>query len=180
MTKNYLLRLRCPYGDGDERVILHDGEETLEQVLSSRWDFECPIHGVQREMPVQATEITASLVPRRRWPQPPRPGIPKAGQRRSKRLPLRVAVFVSGRGRDQSAFREETTTLLVNANGALIPIAAKVRLGETVLLVNKSTREEQECRVAYVGPQGGGKMKVGVAFKGLAPDFWRVDFPSPD
>lgn len=70
------------------------------------------------------------------------------------------------------SFHEDTTTLLVNASGGLVPLASKVGLGETVFVVNETTQQEQECRVAYVGPEFERKLKVGVAFKCPNPDFW--------
>jgi hypothetical protein len=109
-----------------------------------------------------------------------RQGIHKSGERRSKRLALRVPILVYGRARDKSSFREDTATASVNAHGALIALAEVVRLGETMLLVNRATREEQECRVAYVGPRVDGKMRVGIALKGSASGFWKVDFPPAD
>ncbi len=101
---------------------------------------------------------------------------PRVEYRRSKRLSLCVAVRVYGRTR-KNAFHEETYTLSVNANGALIVLAARVELGQTILLVNKATQEEQECRVVHVGPTADGKTKVGLAFKHTAPNFWHINFP---
>ena len=97
--------------------------------------------------------------------------------RRSKRLSLRVAVRVCGRTRNKNAFHEETHTLSVNAHGALVILTARVELGQTILLVNKATQEEQECRVVHVGPTADGKTKVGFAFKHTAPNFWHINFP---
>ncbi len=57
MTKNYEVRLICPYGDSDSWLTLQDPPETLEQVLNNHWDFECPLHGPQREIPIEAREI---------------------------------------------------------------------------------------------------------------------------
>lgn len=179
MTKNYATRLKCPYGDSEIWVTLRDREETLEQVLSTHWDFECPIHGVQREIPIQATEIIPSFAPRQRGVQPLGSGTRNSGQRRSKRVPLRVPIFIYGQARDKSSFREEAATVLVNAHGALLALTARVRPGETMLLVNKATQEEQECRIAYVGPRVQGKIQVGIAFKGSVSDFWKIDFPPP-
>ena len=172
-----MLRFKCPEGDADEKLILRNREETLEQIQKTAWHFECPVHGVQKEIPVETKEITTPLNPES---QPIKrmtgPKIFKA-RRRSKRLHLRVPVAVYGQNRKTGAFREETATDGVNANGGLIYLAARVALGETFLVVNKATQEEQQCRVVYVGPLEGQKKKVGFAFLRSVPSFWRVDFP---
>jgi hypothetical protein len=98
--------------------------------------------------------------------------------RRSKRLALQVPVRVYGSGDSRSGFREETKTLSINANGTLVSIAATVEIGQTLLLMNRMTGEQQECRVAYVGPPAQGRANVGLAFRHPAPHFWQVDFPA--
>ena len=163
MTKDYAVRLKCPYGDEDKWVSLRNREETLEQVLRTPWDFECSAHGVQREIPLDASET--------------RSGGLKKGHRRSKRLLLCLPVLVYGRARVKRFFKEETSTLLVNAHGGLIGLKGRVRMGEAISVVNKATQEEQECLVSYVGPGEASKAKVGIAFKYSAPNFWQIDFP---
>ena len=75
-------------------------------------------------------------------------------------------------------FKEETSTVLVNAHGGLITLNGGVRLGETISVVNTTTQEEQECLVTYVGTRGLRKADVGIAFKHSVPNFWRVNFPA--
>ncbi len=172
MAKDYAVRLKCPYQDGDVWLPLWNREEPFEQILNTAWDFECPVHGVQREIPVEAKEIPTSLA------SGTQPIGPKA-RRRSRRLPLQVPVLVYGRNRRMGAFHEETSTDLVNAHGGRIALTARVALGEALLVVNKATQVEQECRVAYVGPREGAKNNVGIAFTRSAQGFWGVDFPRP-
>jgi hypothetical protein len=97
--------------------------------------------------------------------------------RRSKRLALQVRVRVYGQGRVKSGFREEVHTLSVSAYGSLVQLTTPVEVGQVLVMMNRMTGEEQECRVAYVGPAAGGKAKVGLAFRHPAPHFWQVDFP---
>jgi hypothetical protein len=92
--------------------------------------------------------------------------------RSSIRISLHLPVLVYGWSDAEASFHEDTTTLLVNASGGLVPLASKVELGSTLFVVNKSTQQEQECRVAYIGPEFEGKLKVGVAFKRPVPNFW--------
>jgi hypothetical protein len=177
MAKNYMLRLKCPQGDGDQLLNLRNRGESLAQICNTAWHFECPVHGVQHEIPVEVKETTTPLCSEA---QPIRamtaPKMFKA-RRRSKRLHLRVPVAVYGRNNNTGAFREETATDLVSAHGGLVALGTRVGLGETFLVVNKATQEEQQCRVVYIGPMEGPKKKVGFALLWSAPHFWRVDFP---
>ena len=84
---------------------------------------------------------------------------------------------IYGQNRAAGAFREETATDTINAHGGMVALSARVGLGETFLVVNKATQEEQQCRVVYVGPLEGHKKKVGFSLMRSAPHFWRVDFP---
>jgi hypothetical protein len=175
VSKNYILRFKCPQGDADEMLILRNREETLEQVQNMAWHFECPLHGVQHEIPIETKEMTAPLGLELQPKRMAAANMFKA-RRRSKRLQLRIPVAVYGRIRSMGTFREETVTELVNAHGGLVALGARVGLGETFLVVNKATQEEQQCRVAYVEPLEGYKKKIGFALMLSAPNFWRANF----
>jgi hypothetical protein len=111
----------------------------------------------------------------------PTKGGPDSKSRRSQRVIVGVPVTVSNEGGSRDgAFQEETQTLVVNAHGAMIAIAAKVAKGQMVRLKNRVTQEEQVCKVVYLGPTSGGKVQVGVDFTSKAPDFWRIAFPPED
>jgi hypothetical protein len=174
VAKNYAVRLRCPYRDEDSWVILQNREETLEQVLRTPWDFECSLHGVQQSMALEAKEKGSSggVQPQANAAQRSKP---RSEQRSSKRASLRMSVVVYGWAKNKGAFHEDTETLLVNSSGGLVTLSAKVEPGEALFVVNKNTREEQECRVAYVQPEKEGKSKVGLAFKRPVPGFWRTN-----
>jgi hypothetical protein len=103
------------------------------------------------------------------------PTVAAPNRRSNARLSVRVPVLAYGWSKRDGSFHEETTTLLVNASGALAVLAARVELGDTIFVVNKATKEERECRVAYVGAELQGKARVGFAFNRPAPSFWRVD-----
>ncbi len=173
MPKNFVVRLRCPYGDDDQRLVLEDREESLSQILGARWEFECPVHGVQREIPVDGSEkqMSSGSRPRRNESAD---GLNEAPKPRSgNRISLHVPVLVYGWSKGEASFHEETTTLLVNASGGLVSLASQVGLGDTVFVVNQTSQQEQECRVAYIGTELHGKIRVGVAFNRQAPSFWR-------
>ena len=177
--KDYAVRLRCPYRDEDRWVLLQNREETLEQVLRTAWDFECSLHGVQCELPLEANEKQSAG---RREPRgsesqakPAQKIKPRADQRSSKRASLRVPVTVYGWAKNQGAFHEDTYTALVNNSGGLVTLSARVEVGESLFVVNKNTREEQECRVVYVQQEMEGKLNVGLAFKRQVQGFWRAN-----
>jgi hypothetical protein len=139
VTKNYRVRLKCSQGDADKILILWNRQETLEQIQNMAWHFECPVHGVQKEIPVDAKEITTFLSPQ--GPPIKRTTAAKIFKvrRRSNRLHLRIPVAVYGHNRRIGTFREETETDLVNANGGPVALAAGVGMGDAVLVVNKAT-----------------------------------------
>lgn len=101
---------------------------------------------------------------------------PDANRRRSQRVILSVSVSVSGTG-PKGKFTEETKTLVVNAHGALITLAAKVTQGQQLELKSASNPEVQSCKVVYIGPSVQGQTQVGVEFLKPAPHFWHVAFP---
>lgn len=101
---------------------------------------------------------------------------PDANRRRSQRVILSVAVSVSGTG-PKGKFTEETKTLVVNAHGALITLAAKVTQNQQLELKSTSNPEPQSCKVVYIGPSVQGQTQVGVEFLKPAPNFWHVAFP---
>ena len=97
--------------------------------------------------------------------------------RRSTRVKLTLPVLVHGKTAAGNPFRETTRTLSVNAHGASLELAAMVDEGQTLLIENKNSRKEQECRVVDVRPSSDGKWAVGVEFTHPDADFWRICFP---
>jgi hypothetical protein len=102
------------------------------------------------------------------------------GRRRSMRVLLSVPIHVSGKTVDSQDFKEETRTLVVNAHGALISLAARLTADQRIIVSNKATHQTLECRVVYVGNIQAGKMQMGIEFVKPSPTFWQVDFPPDD
>lgn len=101
---------------------------------------------------------------------------PDGNRRRSQRVILSVPVSVSGDS-PKGKFAEETKTLVVNAHGALLTLAAKVSQGQQLELKSVTNPEPQSCKVVYIGPVVQGQTQVGVEFVKPAPLFWHVAFP---
>ena len=111
----------------------------------------------------------------------PTKGGPDSNRRRSQRVIVSVPVTVSSEGGNKdAAFQEEAQTLVVNAHGAMIALAAKVVKGQMLRVKNRATQDDLRCKVVYLGPPTGGKAQVGVDFMTKAPDFWRIAFPPED
>lgn len=98
--------------------------------------------------------------------------------RRSKRLGLSIRVHAFGQDIFLESFNEFTHMLSVNAHGGALALAARVGPGQSILLVNKSTGEEQECRVVDVGSLQDGKWTVGIELVEPVSNFWKINFPA--
>jgi len=100
--------------------------------------------------------------------------------RRSQRVVLRLPIQVRWTPQGDSAITEETVTLVVNAHGALISLAMKVKAGSRIFLRSSAVTGDKECRGVRVQEKPQGKSEVGVEF--LRPDakFWGLEFPPDD
>src|SRR5258708_13945301 len=96
-----------------------------------------------------------------KW-DPPKGG--ESSRRRSQRVIVSVPVTVSSEGGKDAAFQEDTQTLVVNAHGAMVALAAKVVKGQTLRLMNRATQQDLTCKVVYIVPSAAGKMQVRMRF----------------
>lgn len=94
-------------------------------------------------------------------------------RRGSPRVQLCVPVYVYGhRGEAREPFHEETTSIVVNANGALVTLKSRVQFGQALLLTNAGTHEERHCRVVHFDAAAVPNAVVAIAFSEPSPDFW--------
>ncbi len=56
----------------------------------------------------------------------------------------------------------------------------RVTSGSKVFMLHKTTQQEQECHVVFLGPVRAGKAEVGLEFTVACPSYWRVAFPPED
>jgi hypothetical protein len=104
---------------------------------------------------------------------------PNGTERRcSERIFLDVTVIVRGESTDSQPFQEETFAISVSAQGALLMLASKVTIGQTLLVRNPLTNNEKPARVARFGVPYGGVAQVGVEFLEPAAEFWLGGVPS--
>ncbi len=101
-------------------------------------------------------------------------------QRRSQRIVERVPVLVCGFLGYKLPFEEETETLVINAHGALVLLATRVIADQELVLKHQQTHEDQRCIVAYLGPEQGGKIQVGLKFTHPNPNFRLIASPPED
>jgi hypothetical protein len=102
------------------------------------------------------------------------------GRRRSMRVLLSVPILVRGKTAKNEEFSEKTRTLVVNAHGALISLAAPVVANQKIFVSNNATQQTQECLIVYLGNTQSGKAQMGVEFLSPSPAFWQIDFPPED
>ena len=96
---------------------------------------------------------------------------------RSQQAFLRIPVVLSAGGDAATGFREETCTLILLPQGAVLPLAQPVAPG-TPLSLSLAGKEPVTCSVfgAQTGPDG--KSLVEIEFSEPRKDFWPVSFPA--
>jgi PilZ domain len=98
-------------------------------------------------------------------------------RRRSERFLLDVSLIVRGESAEQQPFEELTFSISISTYGALVVLAHKVTLGQTLFLKNPETQYETEGRVARLGAPYGGLAQVGIEFPQPASELWTVGSP---
>lgn len=98
-------------------------------------------------------------------------------RRRSKRLRLTVPVDVIAFDGQKELFREAAQMQCVNAHGGLVVVGANVVIGQVLRVVNRNTREQQDCRVVNVEATESSKWAAGIEFLQPAGSFWQISFP---
>ncbi|HTT34215.1 MAG TPA: hypothetical protein VMH48_11480 [Methylomirabilota bacterium] len=181
MPGNYAIRLRCPVCETDSWVTLPERTESAGEIRQLTWDFKCRLHGAQRGAPKEVIEmepVQEERPSRSQKTAPPAINVisgtaTKRIPRSSERVSMRVPVVIYGFTQKSGAFHEDTETLTVNSSGALVMLKTKLEVGDSVFLMHKSSRMEQEVRVAYLDSYSERETKVGLAFKRPISDFWR-------
>jgi hypothetical protein len=106
--------------------------------------------------------------------------IASAAQRRSMRVLFSTPIYVSGRDSRNRDFLEHTRTLVVNAHGALISLAAMVTTGQQIMVRTEGTKQFRKCRVVYSGRWTSGRTLIGIELVKPSSTFWQIDFPPDD
>jgi hypothetical protein len=101
-------------------------------------------------------------------------GVEIPDRRRSRRWSLDIPVYVYGYGPEKEPFHEEAHTLHVNANGGLLLLSVPVVKGQILLLTNRLTQKEQDCRVVFLGTRRTRTVEAGIEFPLTNPEFWNL------
>jgi hypothetical protein len=106
MGSDYIVRLKCPYGDEDRFLTLENRRESLNQILETPWNFECSIHGVQTERPLEGNykHLWSGSQSGRKETKAAIRELPQL--RSSNRISLHLSVLVSRGPENGSCFRE--------------------------------------------------------------------------
>ena len=184
MLRTFAIRLICPKCDFQSWSTLPGRKEPLEDIFRTAWDVACPNHGGQKAFPREALELATPESPRapatlaetsvrgkKAVPLKAKPAhkTPRSSERVNWKIPVVIYGFTPRTG----AFHEETETLQVNTNGALVILRTPLELDDRVFLIHKSSHMEQEMRVANVEEHSYGEHRIGLAFKETVPGFWR-------
>src|SRR6185437_5413554 len=100
-------------------------------------------------------------------------------KRRSQRVRARISIVVRVQD-NKHAKPESTHSLIVNAHGALIILAARVSPNQFIIVENPATNQELLCRVTGTGATFMGKTQVAVEFIKPSPEFWGLPAPPAD
>jgi TonB family protein len=82
-------------------------------------------------------------------------------------------------GQATQPFLEQTSTVIVFSQGAVVRLSETVVPGQILILRHLRTNEEAACRVVSVKTNPNVKGYVELEFLQAAPNFWQMQFPAP-
>ena len=133
---------------------------------------------------VEATSQTAeSAVPRTVAPAP------NPTRQRSEAVSLEIPIKVHGSRVTEvvmgitphtEPFEEQSTTMIVFAQGGVLKMSTPVTTGQMMVLTNLKTRQDVICRVLKVRNNPNLQSYVEIEFTHPQPGYWGVFFPSDD
>lgn len=110
---------------------------------------------------------------------PATPAPPASDRRRGQRVLLRIraSIHVALKGQVETF---NVATLSVNPHGALVLMDRNLVADTRLVLEHAATKERVACRVVRSSQKMPEGFHVPLEFDSPAPDFWKIDFPSPD
>jgi len=112
---------------------------------------------------------------------------PASGHLRSDAISLEVSVrvhgskvkdAVPGTAPHTEPFEEQTITMIIFPQGAVLKLLTPVNSGQMLVLTNLKSRQDAICRVVKVRPNANLAAYVEVEFTNRQPGYWGVSFPS--
>lgn len=100
-------------------------------------------------------------------------------RRRGQRVLLRVraSIHVALQGQRETI---DVATLSVNPHGAMVLMDRNLAPETRLVLEHAATKERVACKVVRSSQKMPEGFHVPLEFDSPAPDFWKIDFPSPD
>ena len=100
-------------------------------------------------------------------------------RRRGQRVLLRIraSIHVALKGRRETF---DVATLSVNPHGAMVLMDCGLEADTRLVLEHWATKERVACKVVRSSQKMPEGFHVPLEFDSPAPDFWKIDFPSPD
>jgi hypothetical protein len=92
-------------------------------------------------------------------------------------LRVRASIHVALKGQPETI---DVATLSVNAHGAVVVMDRNLATDTRLVLEHAATKERVACKVVRPSRQMPEGFHVPLEFDSPAPDFWKIDFPSPD
>ena len=153
--KDYAVQMRCPHGGEDQWVLLRNREESQQEILNTPWDFPCPIHGLQRELPLQVREVQEWLQSEaeRKAAGPADPLQVLRKHQSEIRSPQAVRVWVSGVDPSGNAFSQSAYSLDISRGGARLDGVGFLTAPGMTVEVKRGWKKAQ-FRVVWVGELG--------------------------
>ena len=107
------------------------------------------------------------------------PAPPASDRRRGQRVLLRVraSIHVALKGQPETF---NVATLSVNPHGAMVLMDRNLVPDTRLVLEHAATKERVACKVVRSSQKMPEGFHVPLEFDSPAPDFWKIDFPSPD
>jgi hypothetical protein len=107
------------------------------------------------------------------------PAPSSSDRRRGQRVTLRIraSIHVALQGNRETI---DVATLSVNPHGAMVLMDRNLAAETRLVLEHGATKERVACRVVRSSQKMPEGFHVPLEFDSPAPDFWKIDFPSPD
>ena len=102
-----------------------------------------------------------------------------ADKRASPRIPAKIPVHVAGRDVRHKPVDEDSETLLINENGALIALGGEFQLHDRIRVTNVATGSAVDARIAWrSSAQISGRWSYGIALIDPPEGFWDTKKPA--